>query len=198
MHWTSFRALGAAFLAIVASNSVATMLARKANGRGGRVVVEGPPLAGTTRRPVERFDCKLGEPLYGPRDAVDLEKLRSSGLPFWLAGGIGCRRLRPAKAAGAAGIQVGTFFAYTRSGGPVDPTVGDREHVSRGEARRAHRSLPRPWVIRLGWSAGPPNLQQDSPRARDLGGFVYAYAARTDDRLSVPGRAADEPPKAAK
>jgi len=28
-----------------------------------------------------------GEPVYGPRDEVDLARLRALGLPFWLAGG---------------------------------------------------------------------------------------------------------------
>src|SRR3990167_311491 len=54
-----------------------------------------------------------GEPVYGTRDEVDLAKIRALGLPFWIAGGAGCpSRLRAARAAGAAGIQVGTLFAY--------------------------------------------------------------------------------------
>jgi NAD(P)H-dependent flavin oxidoreductase YrpB (nitropropane dioxygenase family) len=64
-----------------------------------------------------------GEPIYGERDAVDLEKLRALGSPFWLAGLRGRPgMLREALAAGAAGIQVGTAFAFCRESG-LEPAL---------------------------------------------------------------------------
>src|SRR5690606_39648857 len=52
------------------------------------------------------------------RDLVDLEKMRDLGLPFWLAGSFGSPDgLERAQEAGAAGIQVGTLFAYCRESG---------------------------------------------------------------------------------
>ena len=36
-----------------------------------------------------------GEPIYGPRDVPELEKIRALGLPFWLAGGYGPRASSP-------------------------------------------------------------------------------------------------------
>jgi NAD(P)H-dependent flavin oxidoreductase YrpB (nitropropane dioxygenase family) len=49
---------------------------------------------------------------------VDASKLVELGLPFWLAGGYGEPwRLREALAAGAAGIQVGTAFAFCAESG---------------------------------------------------------------------------------
>ena len=89
------------FLAIIASHALATMLARKATGRVDGFVVEGPTAGGHNAPP--RGELRVderGEPVYGPRDAVDLGALRQLGLPFWLAGGAGHpERLRAAPAA---------------------------------------------------------------------------------------------------
>jgi NAD(P)H-dependent flavin oxidoreductase YrpB (nitropropane dioxygenase family) len=108
-----------AFLPIVASNSLATVLARKATGRVDGFVIEGPTAGGHNAPPRgERTLNARGEPLYGERDVVDLAKIADLGLPFWIAGGAGHpHRLREARAAGAAGVQVGTLFAYCRESG---------------------------------------------------------------------------------
>ena len=59
-----------------------------------------------------------GEPVYGERDRVNLEELRALGVPFWLAGGYGnAEKLREALEQGAAGIQVGTAFAFSQESG---------------------------------------------------------------------------------
>jgi NAD(P)H-dependent flavin oxidoreductase YrpB (nitropropane dioxygenase family) len=107
------------FLPIVASNSLATMMARKANGRVDGFVVEGPTAGGHNAPPRGGGDRnERGEPLYGDRDRVDLAKLSELGLPFWVAGGAGTPGgLADARAAGAAGIQVGTLFAYCDESG---------------------------------------------------------------------------------
>jgi len=110
------------FLAIVASNSLATMLARKANGRVDGFVVEGPTAGGHNAPP--RGAMRLndrGEPVYGNRDLVDLDDLKRLGLPFWKAGGTGHPgELQKVKEAGGAGIQVGTLFAYCRESGLME------------------------------------------------------------------------------
>ncbi len=106
------------FLPIIASNSLATMLARKAVGIDG-FIVEGPTAGGHNAPPrgVATFN-ERGEPIYGERDVVDLAKLAELGVPFWLAGGLGSpERLREARRDGAAGIQVGTLFAYCDEAG---------------------------------------------------------------------------------
>jgi nitronate monooxygenase len=59
-----------------------------------------------------------GEPIYGGRDEPNLEIFRSLGLPFWLAGSYGVpERVAEALDAGAAGVQVGTAFAYCEESG---------------------------------------------------------------------------------
>ncbi len=112
------------FLGIIASATLALTLARKASGRVDGFVVEGATAGGHNAPP--RGPLQLtpqGEPLYGPRDVPELDKIRALGLPFWLAGGYG----RPGKLAeavslGAAGIQVGTPFAFCEESG-IQPEI---------------------------------------------------------------------------
>lgn len=107
------------FLPIIASNSLATMLARKSTGRVDGFIVEGPTAGGHNAPPRgDHVVNERGEPIYGDRDVVDLQKLQELGLPFWLAGGAGSpEKLVEALKAGAAGVQVGTLFAYTQESG---------------------------------------------------------------------------------
>ncbi|MGH7678417.1 MAG: nitronate monooxygenase [Gemmatimonadaceae bacterium] len=124
-HWQSSVSLQRPrFLAIVSASSLATTLARKANGRVDGFIVEAPTAGGHNAPP--RGELQLNgrrEPVYGARDAVDLAKMRELGLPFWLAGGVGSPEgLRRALDAGAAGIQVGTLFALCEESG-IDPAL---------------------------------------------------------------------------
>jgi len=102
------------FLAIISSHVLATMLARKTVPGVDGFVVEGPSAGGHNAPPRGRLQLtEEGEPLYGERDIPDLEAIRELGLPFWLAGS----RAEPEKVSealemGAAGVQVGTAFAY--------------------------------------------------------------------------------------
>ncbi|WP_344172193.1 nitronate monooxygenase [Pilimelia columellifera] len=105
--------------AIVASASLVTFLARNKATRPDGFVLETPVAGGHSARP--RGPLRLtddGEPVYGPRDELDLAKVRAVGLPFWLAGGYAtAEALAQARAAGAAGIQVGTAFALSAESG---------------------------------------------------------------------------------
>jgi nitronate monooxygenase len=109
------------FVPIVASSVLATMLDRKCGDAIAGFVVEGPTAGGHNAPP--RGALKLtseGEPIYGPRDVVDLTAMRELGRPFWLAGGYGSAdRLADALAAGAAGVQVGTAFALCIESGLI-------------------------------------------------------------------------------
>jgi nitronate monooxygenase len=107
------------FLAIIASNTLAATLMKKANGRMDGFVIEGPRAGGHNAPPRGRLELDaIGEPVYGPRDQVNLEKIRELGLPFWLAGEYGSpEKVQEALAAGAAGVQVGTAFAFCDESG---------------------------------------------------------------------------------
>jgi nitronate monooxygenase len=112
------------FLGIVASATLAITLAKKSSGRVDGFVIEGPTAGGHNAPP--RGPLQLtpqGEPLYGPRDVPELDKIRALGLPFWLAGGYGHpAKLEEALALGAAGIQVGTPFAFCDESG-IQPEI---------------------------------------------------------------------------
>ena len=82
-------------------------------------MIEGPTAGGHNAPPRGKLELNdEGEPIYGERDRVDLEKLRALGVPFWLAGEYGSPgKVREALAAGAAGVQVGTAFAFCAESG---------------------------------------------------------------------------------
>ena len=107
------------FLAIVSATVLAAYLARDEATRPDGFVVEGPRAGGHNAPPRGKveFDDR-NEPIYGPRDEVDLDKLSALGIPFWLAGGRGTpERLAEARSRGATGIQVGTLFALAADSG---------------------------------------------------------------------------------
>lgn len=113
-----------AFLAIIASSVLAQTLAKKANGKVDGFIIEGPTAGGHNAPPRGQLQLsERGEPIYGERDVVDLAKMRSIGLPFWLAGGFGSPEgLRQALDQGAAGVQVGTAFALCEESGMDEAT----------------------------------------------------------------------------
>lgn len=100
------------FLAIVASHVLATMLSRADVPPDG-FVVEGPTAGGHNAPPRAKERTETGEPLYGPRDVPDLAVFSALGKPFWLAGSQATPdAVREAVSLGAAGVQVGTAFAF--------------------------------------------------------------------------------------
>lgn len=107
------------FLAIISSATLALTLARKSNGRVDGFVVEGPLAGGHNAPPRGAMVLnEAGEPLYGPRDVPELPKIRELGLPFWLAGSSADpAKLAEARAHGAAGVQIGTAFAFCEESG---------------------------------------------------------------------------------
>ncbi len=110
------------FLAIVASDVLALTLAKKSAGKVDGFVVEGPTAGGHNAPPRGALQLSEGgEPVYGVKDEVDLQKIKAIGLPFWLAGSQADPvKLKEALKAGAAGLQVGTVFAYCEESGMAD------------------------------------------------------------------------------
>jgi nitronate monooxygenase len=112
------------FLAVVSSPVLAENLRRKSSGKVDGFIVEAATAGGHNAPPRGAMQLtENGEPIYGPRDTIEISKFREIGLPFWLAGGYGSGgKLRDAQAEGAMGIQVGTVFALSDESG-FDPKL---------------------------------------------------------------------------
>jgi NAD(P)H-dependent flavin oxidoreductase YrpB (nitropropane dioxygenase family) len=186
------------FLPIIASNSLATMLARKANGRVDGFIIEAPTAGGHNAPPrVAGVYNERGEPLYGERDEVDLEKMKEHGLPFWLAGSAGTpEKLAEALDAGAAGVQVGTLFAYTDESGIAPELKRDVIRQAQDDAidvltdgRASPTGFPFK-VVRMAGTVSQLPVYQERERVCDLGYLRQAYK-RPDGRVDY--RCAAEP-----
>ncbi len=171
------------FLPIIASNSLATMLARKASGPVDGFIVEGPTAGGHNAPPRgQRQENEKGEPLYTERDVVDLDKLSRLGLPFWLAGGAGRPgALKRAKEAGAQGIQVGTLFAFCNESG-LEPGIRAKvvqQSLEGGvdvltDGRASPTGFPFK-VVQMGDSLASKDVYEKRERICDLGYLRTAY-----------------------
>jgi nitronate monooxygenase len=186
------------FLAIVSSHVLASALLKRSTGEVDGFVVEGPTAGGHNAPPRGKLQLNdAGEPVYGERDVVDLEKMRALGRPFWLAGGYGdAARLHAARAAGASGVQVGTAFAFCdESGLRADYKAALLAQVRAGQARVFTDPLASPTsfpfkVAQLAGTLSDPAISRARTRVCDLGYLREAY--RTEDG-SIGFRCAAEP-----
>ncbi len=107
------------FIAIISSDTLALTLAKKSSGKVDGFVVELPVAGGHNAPPRGKGTItEKGEVIYGKKDIVSLDKIKSLGLPFWMAGGYGHpHKLAEALEAGASGIQAGTAFAFSQESG---------------------------------------------------------------------------------
>jgi nitronate monooxygenase len=172
------------FLAIVSSNTLATTMLRRASGRVDGLVIESPTAGGHNAPPRGKLQLNsAGEPVYGARDQVNIAELRNLGVPFWLAGGYGnAERLREALQQGAAGVQVGTAFAFSRESGM-------RSDLKRRLLAQAARSTGQVFtdpvasptgfpfkVAQLEGTSSASNVYQERTRVCDLGYLREPYA----------------------
>jgi NAD(P)H-dependent flavin oxidoreductase YrpB (nitropropane dioxygenase family) len=173
------------FLPIVSSDVLATMLARRAPSGIDGFVVEGPAAGGHNAPPrgALRLD-ERGQPIYGERDRADLARMRSLGLPFWLAGAHATReRVVEARRLGAQGVQVGTAFALCRESGVSERLKRDLlERSAQGTAsvRTDPRASPTgmPFkVARLGGSLSEDEIYAARERRCDVGYLRQPYRA---------------------
>ena len=147
------------FLAIVSANVLAAYLARDEATRPDGFVVEGPRAGGHNAPPRGKLELDdRDEPVYGPRDEVDLDKLSALGIPFWLAGGQGTpERLAEALSRGAAGVQVGTLFALAADSG-LAPHLRDQfvDQLASGtlDVRTDPRASPTGFPFKVAQAAG--------------------------------------------
>jgi NAD(P)H-dependent flavin oxidoreductase YrpB (nitropropane dioxygenase family) len=175
-------------LAIVSSTDLAVGLAEDPGSRPDGFVVEAPTAGGHNAPPRgPRRTTEAGEPVYGERDQVALDHVRALGLPFWLAGGLGTPEgLRGARAQGAAGVQVGTAFAFAAESG-LESSLKRRvlESLLSGDAPAVHtdwRVSPTGFpfkVVDVDGTLSDPDVVDQRPRVCDVGALRTPY--RKDD-----------------
>jgi nitronate monooxygenase len=186
------------FLAIIASNILAVSMLKKTEGRVDGFVIEGPTAGGHNAPPRGKLQLDSeGEAIYGERDKVDLPKIRELGRPFWLAGGFGtAEKLRDALAAGAAGIQVGTAFAYCNESGLRDDyKKAILAKVAAGKAKVFTDTLASPTgfpfkVAQLEGTLSEASVFKNRARICDLGYLREAYRTK---RGTIGYRCSSEP-----
>lgn len=171
------------FFPIVSSNLLATTMVRKSSGRVDGMVIEGPTAGGHNAPPRgERTLDAQGEPVYGPKDEVNVQRVAELGLPFYLAGGWGLQgRLREALDLGATGIQVGTAFAFCQESGLMPSLKAMALRMaSRGLGRVFTDTLASPTgfpfkVLGLAGTLSDEAAYVGRPRACNLGFLRHLY-----------------------
>jgi nitronate monooxygenase len=171
---------------------------KKANGRVDGLVIETRTAGGHNAPPRGKMQLSdAGEPVYGERDAIDIEKLRELGVPFWLAGGYGHpEKVREALAQGASGVQVGTAFEFAlESGLRDDYKEALLKKVEAGNSHVFTDPLASPTgfpfkVAELKGTCSDAAVYAERPRICDLGFLREPY--RTEDG-GIGYRCAGEP-----
>lgn len=171
------------FIAIVSSDVLAQVLIQKASGRIDGLVIENGLAGGHNAPP--RGALKLtqsGEPIYGPRDSANIDKIREMGLPFWLAGDYASpQRLSDSLAVGASGIQVGTDFAFCEESGLAsDLRYKTLEKLAIGEVEvftdPVASSTGFPFkVVQLSGTLSDQEVYNDRPRLCQIGLLRQAF-----------------------
>ncbi len=172
-----------AFLAIVSAHALASYLARDEHIRPDGFVVEGPVAGGHNAPPRGQLVLdELGQPVFGPRDDADIEKIAAIGLPFWLAGSYGTpEALTAARAQGAAGVQVGTLFALSEDSGLTPALRGALQARLRAgtlEVRTDALASPTGFPFKIAQLPGTMSDREVSdrrPRLCDLGYLRTPY-----------------------
>ena len=172
------------FLAIVSSNTLATTMLRRASGRVDGLVIESPTAGGHNAPPRGKLQLNIvGEPVYGERDKVNIAELRELGVPFWLAGGWGnADKLKEAVDLGAAGIQVGTAFAFSEESGlrpDLKKTLINQAMTGSGQVFTDPLASPTGFpfkVAQLQGSYSDPAVAAERTRVCDLGYLREPYS----------------------
>lgn len=186
------------FFPIISQASLGQMLMRKSNGRVDGFIVEGPTAGGHNAPPRGQIVYnQRHEPQYGDRDLVNMEQMRALGMPFYLAGGAASpEALQEALDGGAAGVQVGTLFAYADESGLAGGLKSEvLQRVIRDEVdvltdgRASPTGFPFK-VVQIETTNSSRKQYEARKRVCDLGYLRTAYR-RPDGRLDY--RCAAEP-----
>jgi nitronate monooxygenase len=205
------------FLPIVSSVVLAQSMLKRATGKGPTKGIQGfvvelntagghnAPPRGFRYDPVAKsHDVQLnerGEPVYGPKDDVDIEQFSKAckGLPFWFAGSFA----RPEKIPeiirhGGAGIQVGTMFALAEeSGMEANVKRGILRQILEGDLDVFTDPVASPTgfpfkVLELDNTLSDDKVYEERPRVCSLG-YLRSPYMRDDGKIGY--RCPSEPVK---
>ncbi len=171
------------FLAIISSSILALTLAKKSTGKVDGFVIEKAGAGGHNAAP--RGQMRLnerGEPVYGPKDELNISRIQSTGLPYWLAGGYGTSDgLEMALSEGATGVQVGTPFAFCEESGlseDLKEALIDKSLKSEVDVFTDPKASPTGFpikVVRLDGTISESDEYNARPRVCDLGYLRHLY-----------------------
>jgi nitronate monooxygenase len=172
------------FFPIVSSTLLAKTMVKKANGKVDGLIVEGQSAGGHNAPPRgQQMLDENGEPIYGVRDVVDLEVVAALAVPFWLAGSVGNPEgLNEALAQGAAGVQVGTPFAFCAESDLREDIKADVHRQAReGTLRVFTDPVASPTgfpfkTLQLAGTSSEASIYEGRKRVCDLGYLREAYA----------------------
>lgn len=189
------------FFPIVSSVTLANLMVKKCGEGISGLIIEGPTAGGHNAPPRGKTQYNdRGEPVYGARDEVDFEKIKAIGLPFFVAGSFASHeKLEEAKSMGAAGIQVGSLFAFCVESGltteikheAVERCLAGTESIFRDPVA-SPTGFPFQ-VLSLPSTLSEVDVYEDRTRVCDLGYLREAYAKEDG---SLGWRCASEPVKA--
>jgi nitronate monooxygenase len=172
------------FLAIIASQTLAKTMIKRAHGRVDGFVIEHWSAGGHNAPPRKnRGGDPDAPPSYGERDIVDLQAVADLGLPFWLAGSNASpEKFKEAKESGARGIQVGTAFAFSRESGIIPEfknTVLRQQKAGELKVRTDFRASPTGFpfkVVELDDTVSNEKTYEERPRICDMGYLRHMYS----------------------
>jgi len=164
------------FIAVISSDTLARTLVKRATGHVDGFVIEHHSAGGHNAPP------RRGQ--YGPRDEVDLAKMRELERPFWLAGGCASYdMLEAAKEDGAQGVQVGTAFAYCDESGilpEIKQEVIEKYFSHKLNVETDFNASPTGYPIKLIELDGY-EVPHESTRRCDLGYLRSGFASKNGE-----------------
>ena len=199
------------FLAIISVDVLGAYLARDEETRPDGFIIEHNSAGGHNAPPRGKWEFDAnGEPIYGPKDIADIEKMKKLELPFWLAGTYGSpERVKDALAQGAAGVQVGTLFAISNHSGFNDKTrkqLLDKLKSNSLEVKTDVKASPTSFPIKIakleghtstaeGFAARPKLCDLGylrEPAISETGRTIYRCPSEPDDQFIKKGGAVED------
>ena len=199
------------FLAIISVDVLGTYLARDEETRPDGFIIEHNSAGGHNAPPRGKWEFdENGEPIYGPKDIADIEKMKKLELPFWLAGTYGNpERVKAALAQGAAGVQVGTLFAISNHSGFSSKTRGQLLNKLKSnnlEIKTDVKASPTSFPIKIakleghtstadGFAARPKLCDLGylrEPAISETGRTIYRCPSEPDDQYIKKGGAVED------